>query len=37
LSVAFTEEDWDETRRIVLNGALEWCERLEGLTVNAAT
>jgi tRNA threonylcarbamoyladenosine biosynthesis protein TsaE len=37
LSVAFTEEDWDESRRIVLDGALDWCERLEGLTVNAAT
>jgi tRNA threonylcarbamoyladenosine biosynthesis protein TsaE len=37
LSVAFAEEDWDESRQIVLDGDLDWCERLEGLTVNAAT
>jgi tRNA threonylcarbamoyladenosine biosynthesis protein TsaE len=37
LSVAFAGEDRDESRRIVLDGDLDWRERLEGLTVNAAT
>ena len=37
LSVAFAGEDWDESRRIVLDGDSDWRERLEGLMANAAT
>ena len=37
LSVAFAGEDRDESRRIILDGDLDWRERLEGLTANAAT
>ncbi|MBC8451904.1 MAG: tRNA (adenosine(37)-N6)-threonylcarbamoyltransferase complex ATPase subunit type 1 TsaE [Rhodospirillaceae bacterium] len=37
LSVAFAGENRDGSRRIVLDGDSGWRERLEGLTVNAAT